>query len=849
MGNPEFQNVSDNDRNGVNTKKTYKIEEGYIKRYFEEIILDPTQEPPLKVDGDGSLYYAAHSKNHNYKLFATDIISLGSITDCDWQGVPKIYQSLVDTTYNRPPLTPQVSDTAEEDPEATSIIEVSGFDDGAADTDEANALILHVTCVGLFTYGQQCNNIKRLSEFGVGFDEDRSDDGGVGVDNKISNEDVDNPFIRGLFANVNGLNKPTVPLIYFDSGGEGNTSNFGKYNDDNYEEFRNVNKQDIYQYDNSFYFYFGLIPGASALTKLKRKYFSPCLSEDDEDFFVTLNSVTEDDGSFNGELDVQVIGGVGPYSFEWLGPTINEVLYPTSGTNGNSSGNIIISDLPSGTYSIRVVDSVGNVANATFVVPGPPSLTCSTDVTPTSIFGASDGIINLNASNGTTPYDYLVEYYDNGSNSTTGTFESGSFSSSVTVNGLPFGYYKVTVTDSDTNNQQKCEDIVFINQPEEMFVDLVVPEYAGGYEITCNGFDNGQILGAVDGGTAPFTYEWYKNGTLITDATGASLVDLGPGTYEFVVTDAEGAEISNTITIVEPPVLTISSNLVQNVSCFEDENTDGVNEIGDAEFTVTIGGGVPPYILNVGGTLTSESSSGTFTYSNQFSERGGVFIGLEVKDANDCETTNQVVIREPDSVIEPGYIEVSQTWGYQSVANEVQIGFDDPETEENEDLWECQCSGPNKVRNAKIRVRNYKGGWGHTLARPDLPWNDPANGYIGEFVLILQYKDTGSWIDATTIVVDSSELGSPTSYGPTKEFEITTFEEDRQYRVIVKGRDKGGPDSGNPDIITECEDVALGVAKNSKDPEINSNIPCGDTEGDSSISGCYSRTDYGFISI
>jgi hypothetical protein len=37
-------------------------------------------------------------------MFATEIVNLGSVFDCDWQGVPKISDLLIPTTYKYPQI-------------------------------------------------------------------------------------------------------------------------------------------------------------------------------------------------------------------------------------------------------------------------------------------------------------------------------------------------------------------------------------------------------------------------------------------------------------------------------------------------------------------------------------------------------------------------------------------------------------------------------------------------------------------------------------------------------------------------------------------------------------------------
>ena len=253
---------------GVDSSKNVKINEGYIKKY------------------DGELYYAAYSRTKSYKLFATDIVSLGSIFDCDWQGVPKIYPYLVDTTYNMPPLVGEFRDDNK--------LDVSGYDSSDCESRKGGTttpLIGTITCLGLMTGSRQCDNIRRLSELGMGLDEYRNDETPPGgpTDNKITNEDVDNSFVRGSFIYANKWpNVDTNGIVLTEIDGDMDFD----YEDITYKDFINPSSEKtIWEYDNSFYFYFGLKPGKTALNRLMNEFLVTCDRELDNDFFITVTNI------------------------------------------------------------------------------------------------------------------------------------------------------------------------------------------------------------------------------------------------------------------------------------------------------------------------------------------------------------------------------------------------------------------------------------------------------------------------------------------------------------------------------------------------------------------------------
>jgi hypothetical protein len=52
---------------------------------------------------NNEFYYASTTKNAQYRLFATDIVHLGSVHECDWQGIPKLQKYLIPSTYKMVP--------------------------------------------------------------------------------------------------------------------------------------------------------------------------------------------------------------------------------------------------------------------------------------------------------------------------------------------------------------------------------------------------------------------------------------------------------------------------------------------------------------------------------------------------------------------------------------------------------------------------------------------------------------------------------------------------------------------------------------------------------------------------
>ncbi|MCO6475650.1 MAG: SprB repeat-containing protein, partial [Phaeodactylibacter sp.] len=91
----------------------------------------------------------------------------------------------------------------------------------------------------------------------------------------------------------------------------------------------------------------------------------------------------------------------------------------------------------------------------------------------------------------------------------------------------------------------------------------------------CFGLPTGSIMASVSGGAAPFTYTWS------TGATGNTLSNITAGNYSVTVTDGTGASVSESTTVAEPTVVSVSLSA----------NTCQVPFL----ITATGNGGNPPY--------------------------------------------------------------------------------------------------------------------------------------------------------------------------------------------------------------------------------------------------------------
>lgn len=583
------QEESDNNREGVNSKRTIKIKSGYIKNY------------------EGELYYSPITAENDSKLFATDIVNLGSVFDCSWNGDSKFYHYLTDTTANLPPLISE-----QEEIGGTSFITTTGYD-----------LFGNISCAGLSTSNNNCNNLKRICELGVGLDESRESPSSP-ADTMITNRDVEQPKIRGIFSELNSPLVSTIEDVFIDS-----TEGSINYKDATYSNFRAGGlitpsnstfwNKAVWVYDNSYYFYFGLNKGNTALSKMKRKYFTKCVPEQDVDFYIVSNTITDNDATATptGSISIDVIGGIGPYTFLWNQLTEGGVSYPATNDTQDISG------LIAGTYTVTVTDDNGNIANGSFIVPGPSAVSCNIQGTNLTSNGSSDGKISVNLNGGEPEYDVKLHKYD-GTAPIMPALETGETSDNIIFDGLEADVeYIVIVTDKTEPTPSQCQDTITLTQPTALSATLTPTD------VTCNGKENGKIIVTDDGGIPPFIYEWDSGQTT------KNISDLGPGTYTLTITDDNGNGIPQTFaqTIDEPTAISYTTTSV-NGNCGGSVGKITVSSIsgGKAPYKVTIQGGE----TSIDETEIDIPIGGSATFDNLSQGIGADEYQITVEDDNGC---------------------------------------------------------------------------------------------------------------------------------------------------------------------------------------------------------------------
>jgi len=216
--------------------------------------------------------------------------------------------------------------------------------------------------------------------------------------------------------------------------------------------------------------------------------------------------------------------------------------------------------------------------------------------------GGNNGVVNLSVCGGTSPYTYLW--------STGDTTED--------VSGLSSGLYTVTVTD---DSGFVVVDSVIIDQQNPLILTITSSD------ATCQGTSNGNASVSVLGGVPCYFYSW-SSGSTDSTATG-----LSAGTYTVTVTDFNGCQATDSVTINSPPAINAAITSSNDPSCI------GFCD-GDATVSVSGGTGSHTYFWNTSPVQTNATATGLCA---------GTYTVI-VSDSNNCADTGIVIITENPTI-------------------------------------------------------------------------------------------------------------------------------------------------------------------------------------------------------
>jgi hypothetical protein len=347
-------------------------------------------------------------------------------------------------------------------------------------------------------------------------------------------------------------------------------------------------------------------------------------------YFTTLGATDESClGACNGEIAIDITGGVGPY-----------VGVSTENTTGNvivspMNNDSIVPGICSGDYTITVTDA--NDCPSSVINGGVDQQVIGTSVFTTATInplaitnvlcnGSAAGSLAVFNPNTTNPnYSYSWQNVNNPGN---------LISTGVSATNLMAGTYVLYAHYSDANNLGQnyvgctTTDTVSVTELSALQATAAITD------VDCYGNATGKLVaGQVVGGSSPYALQWNPGGM-----TGSVFNNLTAGTYTLTITDDNNCQEVDTFEVTQPQALT--ANITQN---------------GYVLTAATPVGGVAPFSYSWREQLQGQVGAGvTYTVSNY-----GTYYVI-VKDANDCVSqSNSFEYEEPTSIVDAERIDLS----------------------------------------------------------------------------------------------------------------------------------------------------------------------------------------------
>jgi len=308
-------------------------------------------------------------------------------------------------------------------------------------------------------------------------------------------------------------------------------------------------------------------------------------------------------GACDGSVSVTAVGGSGNYQF-----TIDGINFQTSGSFNN---------LCAGNYVVGVVDDNACVDTVMFTITDPDLLVIdsivATDVSCNNANSGNNanGSITIFASGGSAPLSYSI---DNGA----------TFATTSVFSGLSPGSYTIVVV--DVNGCSVNGGNIVINEPTAISIPNVVTD------VSCNGYNDGQIAVAPQGGTPAYSYSWSVNGVGNNPVANNLVAD----NVTVTVSDANGCSEAVTLTVNQPAPI--------NFISFTADIFSGCAPLTVEFYNTTDTALIDSFYWDLGnGTIAFNDTSSTI-YTNP----GSYNVSLFVTDNNGC----------PGVLTQTAYIEV-----------------------------------------------------------------------------------------------------------------------------------------------------------------------------------------------
>lgn len=306
----------------------------------------------------------------------------------------------------------------------------------------------------------------------------------------------------------------------------------------------------------------------------------------------TLISDARCQGESNGSLQVEAIGGTGPYSFS------------IDGSNFIPLG--LFDSLAASTYPLSVLDSAGCLHTEPLIVGEPDRLTLEIDSVINNLCnGDSNGVVFVRGIGGNGVYQFGID--------------GGNLGFDSIFSNLASGNHILQIED-----QNGCQNTAstLVAEPTS-----ITSSISGIVPVDCYGNTTGAFSINATGGWPSYTYS--VNGGAFTNEV--RFENLAAGNYSVEIMDSTGCISFDSLVIPEPDSLEVIIDQLQPIDC--NGGSNGLIAINGA-------GGSPNYQFAINGNPWSTIGEFSGLQPDNYT--------LEILDRNGCSNSIQIELENPD---------------------------------------------------------------------------------------------------------------------------------------------------------------------------------------------------------
>ena len=388
---------------------------------------------------------------------------------------------------------------------------------------------------------------------------------------------------------------------------------------------------------------------------------------DDEEMDMTAQLTNGLCGN-NGAIVLSMTNGEVPYKISWTGPK--------NGERTISQSTFQLSNLPSGTYHINVMDN-NWCTDLQVVTVSNENTGLDANVIPVNSICGHPGSIWIDVLNSHPPFEVSWSGPESGTKIVTAT--------GFDIEPLTPGTYTVKITDAGGCAYQESIEIA---------IDNTLSADVRSTNADCGG--NGAITIEIDDGKPDYTVTWTGpvDGSLTTAEDTFDILSLPPGIYSVTITDANGCALQKTTTIEEDDSGLTIATLVTNGICAD-----------KGSILLDIQGGSPNYTVIWSGPSSGSANdvSGDFSIDDLAS---GSY-QITVKDALACATSKTIDITNTESIP----VEVQVINGLCGEMGAANITVDGPTDGSFTLSWQGPVSGEMPVNEDFITLKDLPSGF------------------------------------------------------------------------------------------------------------------------------------------